>query len=815
MEIHTIQELFEQLIKATTPDQIKEILSEIGDWPDVGLNRTFGKLNLFWHPYGDDTSNRSSIGLATNPGRSITERITNAIDAVLEEHALRTSIKPSSPQAAVNQWFGRHHSTSESGLFNWKYSQGNYDRKVGVILNDSQKQGAPTIDILDLGVGIAPDNFPNTILSLHGGNKITKKYLVGAFGQGGASTLAYCDYVFIVSRHVQNPNVVSFTVIKEINLGDEYKENCYAYLAFKTTDGKLRVPSFSLESPIKIYNSQHTLRLNELQHGTLVRHYAFRLSNLSKPLSPSEGNLYHFLHFSLFDPLIPFQIIDLRNPERPKQEISTGSRNRLMKLMNKGENEIDDSNSEYKLYRPFAFITPHGAILPCIKIEYWVVFNYEKKTRKKTGEEYRDLRSDSNALFIQRKHPAVITLNGQNQGQLTTSQATKDLGLDLISRHLIIHIDATEAPKDIRSKLFSTNRESLKEDDVLESIKEELRRILKDDTDLAQLEKHLEEREISQVTESTDDEVKKEIVKLLRESGFIPSAEGDTIRKGNGDNNDDVYPPPPGPPPPPPPPPVPLETLPYPQVTKFEIVSPKDLAKIHHNRTVTILVETDADSKFKNEIRIKIEPNSLEQVSYFPLNGGRVKWRLKPSEASKVGDKGKIQISLTKPNGDQLKGEIDYEILERVEKPVVEQKGFVPDFEVLPITPGDEKWSKAWENIPEESDDVFSVAYIPKKIGNDKTVVYYSTVFTAFKEVIDKLKITNSPLLKSFETNYKIWIGYHGLLQQKSQLNENIDGEEQEERDKQRALVAQMQVKQAAKSAELMYKFSKQQVATM
>ena len=59
------------------------------------------------------------------------------------------------------------------------------------------------------------------------------------------------------------------------------------------------------------------------------------------------------------------------------------------------------------------YVTPPGSTEPTIGIEYWVVFNY-----KKTGKDY-SLRSHSNELYIQKGHPIIGTLNGQNQGELT------------------------------------------------------------------------------------------------------------------------------------------------------------------------------------------------------------------------------------------------------------------------------------------------------------------------------------------------------------------------------------------------------------
>ena len=82
MTINSVQELFNQLLKTSTPLQVREILAAIGDVTDIGLDNPFGKLRLHWHPYGDTTSNYSTIGLASKAGRSITERITKSFHAI-------------------------------------------------------------------------------------------------------------------------------------------------------------------------------------------------------------------------------------------------------------------------------------------------------------------------------------------------------------------------------------------------------------------------------------------------------------------------------------------------------------------------------------------------------------------------------------------------------------------------------------------------------------------------------------------------------------------------------------------------------------
>ena len=77
---------------------------------------------------------------------------------------------------------------------------------------------------------------PSTILSLQQGNKIKKTYLIGAFGQGGASTLAFCRYVVLFSRSHESPDEVAFTIVRMMDPGEDYDLDIYVYL---TISGKV------------------------------------------------------------------------------------------------------------------------------------------------------------------------------------------------------------------------------------------------------------------------------------------------------------------------------------------------------------------------------------------------------------------------------------------------------------------------------------------------------------------------------------------------------------------------------------------------
>ena len=100
------------------------------------------------------------------------------------------------------------------------------------------------------------------------------------------------------------------------------------------------------------------------------------------------------------------------------------------------------------------------------------------------------------------------------------------------------------------------------------------------------------------------------------------------------------------------------------------------------------------------------------------------------------------------------------------------------------------------------------VAY--RFIKSDGIIVYYSTAFGPYREQLERIK--NKPsLAERFKFNYEIWIGYHAILQSQeiadSELGNEIDLEKLEKlQEKERAVVAAVQAKQAIKTSELQRK---------
>jgi hypothetical protein len=316
--------------------------------------------------------------------------------------------------------------------------------------------------------------------------------------------------------------------------------------------------------------------------------------------------------------------------------------------------------------------------------------------------------------------------------------------------------------------------------------------------------------------EATNQEVKREVTKLLLDAGLRLRQEGPTFGKGEAERQ-----------------PVqrrkrrrykvldPLPTLPYPQVTRFEIVAPKPLLECRLNETEILLVETDADSEFdrRGAVALRSEPLLLEPAAKAPLKGGRVRWRVRAKQGAPPGSTGVLIATITKPDGTQIADQIPFTVLEAVEEKSRKDRGFVPPFEIIAINPYDdtETWNIVWPNLPDDSQPgaLEAVAYKPVPAGGAINV-YYSTIFSPFKAQIDKLKNDNTTLSDLFRTNYEVWIGYHAILQENEKdERDEVDQETLEDfREAERVRVSQMEVRQSMRTADLIHQGMKNRAAS-
>lgn len=477
--------------------------------------------------------------------------------------------------------------------------------------------------------------------------------------------------------------------------------------------------------------------------------------------------------------------------------------------------ELEDESADQETsgttllhHQPREWVSPVGDETPSIGVEYWVIFN-----REKSGDKIKP-RSSPNKLFVDPLHPVVGTMNGQNQGEMT-ARILKDLNLTMVAKHIIIHIDATQVSKDVRGKLFTSTREGFKEGEVLNELMRVISKMLKDDAKLEEIERELFESMHSKELNETNDEVKKEITKLLREAGYQGKDPGETdVASPEGDTTTTA-----------PPnrgrrpihPREPLPTLPYPQVTKFEIVYPEGAFSVHKQDSQTIRIETDADFRYDREDKIAIRtepPQLLEVASKSNLYGGRMHWRLRPTESSNAGDIGEVYATLTRPDGTQMTATVCFEILAPREEKAKRDKALIPAFKIIAVDPEKdmETFERVWSNL--DKDQVVAYKAENTAVG---LIIYYSTAFPPYREQLDKLK-TQPSVVGFFKQNFEVWIGYHAIIQNQQRtrvtglLDLQVEALENFQ-EHERAVVAEMQVKQALKMAELQTQAMKQKAA--
>ena len=162
--------------------------------------------------------------------------------------------------------------------------------------------------------------------------------------------------------------------------------------------------------------------------------------------------------------------------------------------------------------------------------------------------------------------------------------------------------------------------------------------------------------------------------------------------------------------------------------------------------------------------------------------------------------------TITRPDGSQLSDEIPFEVLPERQFTGKPDKGLVPPFKVVPVSPEDEEqWTSLWPDLgPETSqEDQAEVAYKPLNI-NGEIHVFYSTIFGPYRKTLDTLKAKGETVSQLFDNGYQVWIGYHAILQESSKKDQSVDLDTDRLEavlDDDRIRVAQMQVKQAMQTA--------------
>ena len=688
-------------------------------------------------PVGRRPNNRGAIEVATDPGRSLIERVTNAHDAILElEHERHGGVpKCRSPREAAGAWLGVPEKEGLAGLSN-KQRQ---DLAAATVVRLESGEGTQSrlVTVLDKGIGIPPDDLESTILSLNESNKIQKHYLAGTYGQGGSSTFAFCKYVVIASRH-RGSDRIAFTVVRYEDLpAEDYKTGRYVYLV--ENDAPLVADA----------------REGDIEHGTVVRHFGYDLTRYTSPLGPRS--LYGILGRILFDPVAA---IRLENRVHGWNRTIKGARNALNGAVDEGD---DSKGPSLDHHVPMFSVSlgDYGAI----GVEYWVLARPETKDGKKR----RTKPSDN---FVEAGKPIVLTHNGQNQGEITGRLIKDEADLPYLQTQgrLVSNLNCDRLTPNAKRMLFASTREQSREGFLLERIRDELARLLRSDDELVRLNEEAREQSLKEKDEAAQQQLRRQVARLLRLVGAALQEVGGS--KGAEDGSGEVKPKPPRV--------KPLPIFPSEPPTYIKIVwNEDDEVPFYPNQRRYLRVETDANSDYhdaddpaKSRINIAVG-DELKVFGTSPLKGGRMRIGVECAESVVVGAAGSIRIELYRKGLPALSDERVYAIVEPPEPKNQERKSSFPDFEVIAVSGPDDD---LWENICEDSNDTNIGRHASNFVMNEgKLYVYYSEAFPRFATERRRFEMQNEAMATSFRARYEMWLAVHSLLMHQEMEESYLD----------------------------------------
>lgn len=430
-----------RLLSVYKEGEVNDFCAELTGFTLNEKNIKYHQIQNNWKFIGNEPSNASTINVLRKGEKGLIERITNGIDAVIEKKVLEIGgAAPSSSQAVIKKAFENYYKHCE------KVRKGFADRnqvcdaddQIMVAVSDGSKSSRPTYDVVDKGTGIEGKDFENTILSLHKGNKISidKQYLIGAFGQGGSTSLSFAYATIIISK---KNGKYYYTVVKQVDLED-YRLVAYVYL---TDNGTI----LECEEDETIYEEEWINEFIKSDSGTFVRMVEMNISQEISSLDASKPHgLVDLINTELFDVGLPVIVYENRkNFERNVHKQNRTVYGSALKLCTWkkylkeefcGSLNIDFENKPYK-------------------IDYYAILQGNEEDWASDAK-WKDTFEQINIY----DDPIIYTANGQT---ICTEGFTriKNGGLSQLRNRLLVVINLDLLGKE-KYKFFTTDRSQIK-----------------------------------------------------------------------------------------------------------------------------------------------------------------------------------------------------------------------------------------------------------------------------------------------------------------------------------------------------------------
>lgn len=648
--------LLMQLIGARTENEVRKIIDS-----DPLLSSEEN-----WKPYGGYESNFNTINnQAKNSVAALAEKPINSIDALLLKECKLRGIAPESKQApkamkeAIESFFGM-----KSGDFS---DLADKERRrlagnIQIIAEGDRKR--PNLIIADKGEGQHPDDFENTFLSLHRGNKNKILFVQGKYNMGGSGVLPNCgenNYQLILSR--KTPELLKkgredtwgFTLVRlHLATSSEYKNSWYEY--FVGDNGK--IVSFS-GGPLSILPENEAL-----ESGAYIKLFNYYLPNPSQITLDLWRELNRVLHY----PVLPLTLHETRKFKGHSPSIIlVGNRMRILK---NDKQSIEDNCPP---------------IIPIIA----ELGKFGKRTIEvtvfKEGTVKDEFASSGEAIFF--------TINGQTHATIGRSFLRTKANLHYLADYMLIHIDCTDVDTNIREKIFMPSRDRMRDTEISKEIESILAEELGRHEGLKQLNQHRREQQI--IKNPKDVKFLEGVVsKLIKKNRTILHylGVGGNIKDGNETGITDT------------------KEFEGKRIPTYLKIIGSERKRMPINSYSRVVFETDASNDyFSRETdrgTLIVYPDVMK--SYYLWNG-KITVKIIPSKTARVGAVRKIMALLTRPYDDHLSVEFEVEYMPEVEPetiaPHVPKPPKAKDYklpEPILVYKNKRTGSRSWDDIKKE-----------------------------------------------------------------------------------------------------------------
>ena len=452
-----------------------------------------GRIDLHWRPVGDIEDNFGAINAAFDARLALNERITNMIDAILEMHArLKYGIDVAgmaaamtSPARAATVLLG----VPTAGVGEMTISERQkLAEEISIDFRESGVADRPTAVMRDKGIGQAPSRLPETILSIHRGNKRDKTFLMGMYGWGGSNALCFAEggTVVVSRRHPDlldgEPDGVAVTIVKKI-----YTKDMRTPAYFYAVDAHNRVLSLDVATADDL----------GLAHGTQITHIEYDLA-IKGPLV----NQYKYYNTALYEPVVPYYLGSNRDIDKtPGRRTMVGVGGRL-----KSRSDEDETNKGTKIaYSSRATIDlgEDGEL----KVHVWVL----DKDGARPG-------ADTTSAFVDADSAIVVTLNGQRQDSEKREWIKRVCKYPHLFARMIVEVEADFLSQDAKIRAFASTRERLR-GSMHERIFKDLADLLIKDDELQRLQEKLREESLKDTASQASEKDLKKLAKIIGKLG--------------------------------------------------------------------------------------------------------------------------------------------------------------------------------------------------------------------------------------------------------------------------------------------------------